>query len=153
MLAFPAMSRCALAAVVAVLVAGPALADAVTGKTETARARCAEAAAIVDGLSDQELARRPDAAAWLAAAELYLDLYTEADMHATRAAELARATGRGDPLFRLYSILPRIWYVRGKLTEASELLDGAIEAGRLLGSQWLLVDRAWMEELLPARDR
>ena len=112
----------------------PALADAVTGKTETARARCAEAAAIVDGLSDQELARRPDAAAWLAAAELYLDLYTEADMHATRAAELARATGRGDPLFRLYSILPRIWYVRGKLTEASELLDGAIEAGRLLGS-------------------
>jgi hypothetical protein len=37
-------------------------------------------------------------------------------------------------LFRLYPILPRIWYVRGKLAEAAELLDGAIEAGRLLGS-------------------
>jgi len=37
-------------------------------------------------------------------------------------------------LFRLYSILPRIWYVRAKLAEAAELLDGAIEAGRLLGS-------------------
>jgi DNA-binding NarL/FixJ family response regulator len=37
-------------------------------------------------------------------------------------------------LFRLYPILPRIWYVRGRLAEAAELLDGAIEAGRLLGS-------------------
>jgi DNA-binding CsgD family transcriptional regulator len=37
-------------------------------------------------------------------------------------------------LFRLYPILPRIWYVRGKLAEAAELLDGAIEGGRLLGS-------------------
>ena len=37
-------------------------------------------------------------------------------------------------MFRLYPILPRIWYVRGKLAEAAELLDGAIEAGRLLGS-------------------
>jgi DNA-binding CsgD family transcriptional regulator len=37
-------------------------------------------------------------------------------------------------LFRLYPILPRVWYVRGKLSEAAELLDGAIEAERLLGS-------------------
>ena len=33
---------------------------------------------------------------------------------------------------RLYPVLPRIWYVRGKLAEATELLDGAIEAGRKL---------------------
>jgi DNA-binding NarL/FixJ family response regulator len=77
---------------------------------------------------------RPDAAAWLAAAEIYLDLYAEADAHATRAFALARTSGRGDPLFRLYLILPRIWYVRGKLAEAAELLDGAIEGSRLLGS-------------------
>jgi DNA-binding NarL/FixJ family response regulator len=37
-------------------------------------------------------------------------------------------------LHRLYPVLPRVWYVRGKLVEAAELLDGAIEAGRLLGS-------------------
>ena len=42
--------------------------------------------------------------------------------------------GRGDPLFRLYPVLPRVWYVRGKLADATELLDGAIETGRLLGS-------------------
>jgi ATP/maltotriose-dependent transcriptional regulator MalT len=121
-------------ALLAVALAMPALADAMTGSTETARFHRAEAAALVDDLSDDELSRRPDAASWLAAAEVYLDLYAEADAHASRAAGLARATGRGDPLFRLYPILPRIWYVRGKLAEAAELLDGAIEAGRLLGS-------------------
>ena len=118
----------------AAALAMPALADAMTGPTETARSSRGEAAAVVDELSDDELSLRPDAASWLAAAEIYLDLYTEADAHASRAHELVRARGRGDPLFRLYPILPRIWYVRGKLTEAAELLDGAIEAGRLLGS-------------------
>ena len=111
-----------------------ALARAITGPIEKARSSRAEAAALVDALSDEELSLRPDSASWLAAAELYLDLYAEADAHASRALELARTTGRGDPLFRLYPILPRVWYVRGKLAEAAELLDGAIEAGRLLGS-------------------
>jgi ATP/maltotriose-dependent transcriptional regulator MalT len=118
----------------AVSLAMPALADAVTGRTERGRSRRAEAAALVDELSDEELSLRPDAASWLAAAELYLDLYAEADAHASRALGLARATGRGDPLFRLYPILPRIWYVRAELAKSAELLDGAIEAGRLLGS-------------------
>jgi ATP/maltotriose-dependent transcriptional regulator MalT len=118
----------------AVALAMPALAYAMTGPTDTARSRRAEAAARVDELSDDELALRPDAASWLAAAEIYLDLYAEADAHASRALPLARATGRGDPLFRLYPILPRVWYVRGKLAEAAELLEGAIEGGRLLGS-------------------
>jgi ATP/maltotriose-dependent transcriptional regulator MalT len=110
------------------------LADAMTGATERARTHRAEVAARVDGLSDEELSARPDAAAWLAAAELYLDLYAEADAHASRAFRLARATGRGDRFFGLYQILPRIWYVRGKLAEAAEALDGAIEAGHLLGT-------------------
>ena len=112
----------------------PALADSMTGPAETARTHRAEAAALVDGLSDEELSLRPDAVAWLAAAELYLDLYGEADAHASRALRLARAKGQGDSFFRLYLILPRVWYVRGKLAEAAELLDGAIEAGRLLGT-------------------
>jgi len=121
------------AALMATALAMPALAYAMTGPTGTARSHRAEAAALVDGLSDEELSLRPDAAAWLAAAELYLDLYAEADAHASRALRLARATGRGDP-FGLYQILPRVWYVRAKLPEAAEILDGAIEAARLLGS-------------------
>jgi tetratricopeptide (TPR) repeat protein len=112
----------------------PAFAHAMTGGTDTARSRQAEAAALIDELSDDELSSRPDAAGWLAIAEVYLDLYAEADEHAGRALRLARATGQGDPLHRLYPVLPRVWYVRGKLAEAADLLDGAIEAGRLLGS-------------------
>ena len=119
---------------IAAALAMPALAYATTGPSETALSRRAEAAELVDRLSDDELSLRPDAASWLAAAEIYLDLYTAADAHASRAHELARATGGGDPLFRLYPILPRIWYVRGKLVESAELLEEAIEAGRLLGS-------------------
>src|SRR5262249_9156584 len=87
-----------------------------------------------DQLSDDELVGRPDTAGWLAITEGYLDLYAEADVHAARALALARASGGGGPLPRVYPGLPRIWYVRGKLAEAAELLDGAIEGGRLLGS-------------------
>ena len=122
------------AALLAAALAKSALADAMTGPPETARSHRAGAAELVDRLSDAELSLRPDAAAWLAAAELYLDLYAEADEHASRALRLARATGRGNPFFGLYLILPRVWYVRGRLAEAGELLDGAIEAGRLLGT-------------------
>ena len=111
-----------------------AFADAMTGPIDVARSRRDEAAALVDDLSDDELSIRPDAAGWLAIAEVYLDLYAEADVHASRALRLARTYVRGDPLHRLYPVLPRVWYVRGKLAEASELLDGAIEAARLLGS-------------------
>ena len=122
------------AALIAAAGVMPAFADAMTGPTQTARSRRAQAAALVDELSDDELSLRPDAAGWLAIAEVYLDLYAEADAHASRALGLARASGQGDPLHRLYPVLPRVWYVRGKLVEATELLDGAIEAGRLLGS-------------------
>jgi ATP/maltotriose-dependent transcriptional regulator MalT len=122
------------AALIAAAAVMPAFADAMTGPTQTARSQHAQAAALVDELSDDELSFRPDAAGWLAIAEVYLDLYAEADAHASRALGLARTSGHGDPLHRFYPVLPRVWYVRGKLAEATELLDGAIEAARLLGS-------------------
>jgi ATP/maltotriose-dependent transcriptional regulator MalT len=121
-------------ALIAAALVMQALAGSMTGPTQLAQSRRAEAAALVDELADDKLALHPDVAGWQAIAEVYLDRYAEADAHARRALELARATSRGDPLHRLYPVLPRIWYVRGKLREAAELLDGAIEASRLLGS-------------------
>ncbi len=118
----------------AAALAMPALADAMSGAGERVQSHRADAAALVDSLSDEELSRRLDAAAWLAAAELYLDLYAEADAHAGRALTLARASGHGELFLVLYQILARAWYVRGKLAEATELLDGAIEASRLSGN-------------------
>jgi DNA-binding NarL/FixJ family response regulator/tetratricopeptide (TPR) repeat protein len=122
----------------AAALAMPALAHAMTGAGERAQSHCAAAASLVDSLSDSQLSRRLDAATWLAAAELYLDLYAEADAHATRALALARATGQGELFLVLYPILGRAWYVRGKLDEATELIDGAVEAERLLGQTQFL---------------
>src|SRR6266540_2749157 len=124
----------------AAAVAMLALADAMTGAAERVEADRSEAAALVDSLFDDELAQRLDAAAWLAGAELYLDRYAEADAHASRALTLGRATGQGELFLVLYQILGRAWYVRGRLAEATELLDGAIEAARLLGNTHAL---AW----------
>ena len=73
------------AALIAAAAVMPAFADAMTGPAETARSRRAQAAALVDELPDDELSLRPDAAGWLAIAEVYLDLYAEADAHASRA--------------------------------------------------------------------
>jgi ATP/maltotriose-dependent transcriptional regulator MalT len=121
-------------ALVAAALVMRAFASALTGPTDTAQSRRVEAAGLVDRLADAQLAARSDVAGWLAITEVYLDCYADAETHARRALELAHTFGRGDPLHRLYPVLPRILYVRGKLTEAAELLDSAIEAERLLGS-------------------
>jgi ATP/maltotriose-dependent transcriptional regulator MalT len=126
------------APLMAAAIAMPALADAMTGAGESAQSYRA-AAALVDSLSDDQLSRRIDAAVWLAAAELYLDHYAEADAHAARALTLARNTGQEGLFLVLYQILGRAWYVRAKLADAIELLDGAIEAARLLGNVQALV--------------
>jgi DNA-binding NarL/FixJ family response regulator/tetratricopeptide (TPR) repeat protein len=130
------------AAAVAVL----ALGDAMAGATEQAQADRSEAAALVESLSDDELAIRLDAAAWLAGAELYMDRYADAARHAERALAVGRATGQGELFLVLFQILGRAWYVRGRLAEASELLDGAIDAARLLGNThalaWNLFNRS-----------
>jgi ATP/maltotriose-dependent transcriptional regulator MalT len=124
-----------IAAAVGVL----AFAHSVSGSAERAKVHLSEAASLVDSLSDDQLAGRLDAAAWLAAAELYLDRYADADAHATRALAEARATGQGELFLVLVQILGRAWFVRGKLAEARELLDGGIEAARLLGNPQALV--------------
>jgi DNA-binding NarL/FixJ family response regulator/tetratricopeptide (TPR) repeat protein len=130
----------------AAAVAMLALADAMTGAAERVEADRSEAATLVDALSDDELALRLDAATWLAGAELYLDRYSEASAHAERALTLGRATGQGELFLVLYQILGRALYVRGRLAECADLLDGAIEAARLLGNThalaWNLFNRS-----------
>jgi DNA-binding CsgD family transcriptional regulator/tetratricopeptide (TPR) repeat protein len=129
----------------AAAVAMLALADAMTG-AEQVEADLSEAAALVASLSDDELALRLDAAASLAGAELYLDRYAEAAALAERALTLERTTGQGEVFLVLVQLLGRAWYVRGKLADAAELLDGAIEAARLVGNTqalaWNLFNRS-----------
>src|SRR5213075_1519699 len=82
----------------------------------------------------------------LAGTELYLGQYSDGEAHATRALAVARATGQGELLLVLVATLGGLWRQRGKLAEAGELLDGGIEAARLLGNthalMWTLMGRS-----------
>ena len=116
-----------------------ALASSLMGAAERAESSYAEAATLVDSLSDDELAGHLEAAAWLAGVELYLDRYAEGEAHAERALTVARATGQGELFLLLAATLGGLRRQRGKLVEAAELLDGGIEAARLLGNTHALV--------------
>jgi DNA-binding NarL/FixJ family response regulator len=116
-----------------------ALADSMTGAPERAESERSEAAALVESLSDADLARHLESAAWLAGVELYLGRYAEGDAHATRALAVARATGQGQLFLLLVQTLSGLWRMRGKLADACELLDGGIEAARVLGNTHALV--------------
>jgi DNA-binding CsgD family transcriptional regulator len=116
-----------------------AFADSMTGNAGRAESDRSEAAALVDALSDRELGRHLEAAAWLGGVELYLGRYAEGDAHAARALALARATGQGELVLLLVETLGGLWRMRGKLAEASELLDGGVEASRVLGNTHALV--------------
>jgi ATP/maltotriose-dependent transcriptional regulator MalT len=123
-----------------------ALADSLMGFADRADANHAEAAALVDSLSDEELAGHLEAATWLAGVELYLDRYAEGEVHANRALTVARATGQGELFLLLVATLGGLLRQRGKLAESAELLDGGIEAARLLGNshalRWTLLGRS-----------
>ena len=116
-----------------------ALAETMIGAPAGAEHARAEAAALVDSLSDAGLAHNVEAATRLAGTELYLDRYAEGDAHATRAMAAARATGKGELFLVLTQTLGALWRMRGKLADSAELLDGGIEAARLLGNTHALV--------------
>ena len=109
-----------------------ALGSAFAGATTRAEAACAEAAGLLDDLSDEQLAQRIDAAAHLAAAEFFLDRYDAAAAHAERARTVARATGQHFPT--LIPTLASVYAIRGRLAEAAEAIDGGLETARLANS-------------------
>ena len=85
------------------------LANSMTGAAEEAEASRLEATAIVDSLSDDELARHLEAPTRLAGTELYVGRYADGELHATRALNVARATGQGE----LVSSWSRPWVGSG----------------------------------------
>jgi DNA-binding NarL/FixJ family response regulator/tetratricopeptide (TPR) repeat protein len=114
------------------------LACAWAGMTLDAEAAREEAVALVEAMSDDELAGRIDAPAYLAAAELYLDRYEETIAHAGRALAVGRATGQQFPT--LVPTLASALVMCGRLAEAIEAIDGGVESARLANSAQ---DLAW----------
>ncbi len=109
-------------------------------------ARRAEAAALVEAMSDDELALRLDALANLCAAELYLDRFADAGRHAERGLAIAEATGQAEISPFLIPVLGTILQMLGSLDEAVRVLDEAAEAARLSGNvqalAWNLLNHA-----------
>ena len=100
-----------------------------------------EAAALVDALPDDELARRLDAAAHLAGAELYLHRFAEAQRaRRAGAARSAAPPGRASSSRSSTRSSGMTGCFRAGSAEAVEPLDGAIEAARLTGNAQTL---AW----------
>ncbi|MDP9228537.1 MAG: AAA family ATPase, partial [Actinomycetota bacterium] len=124
-----------------------AVACAFVGPIHQAEAYATEAAALAESLSDDELAQRLDALANLATAELYLHRYDAAGAHAKRGLAVGHATGQGDTSPVLLPVLSNVLHMRGKVREATEMLDGAVGAARLLGNEqtlgWNLLSQAF----------
>jgi DNA-binding NarL/FixJ family response regulator len=119
-------------ALLAAALAGRALASAVGGRAAEGLEFSADAAALIDGLVDDEIGKRLDALAHLATAEFYLEDFEKAGSHAERALRIGRTVGRGDLFPLIVPMLGGSLWVRGRMAEAGEVLDGAIAAARLV---------------------
>lgn len=120
--------------------AGAAFSGVFSGAVDEAVAPCAEAAALVDGLSDEALGWFPDPVAMhLAAAELFLDRLDDAHRHAERGLAIARAVGR-DHLLPLLFWAGLVRTTCGRLADAAAVYDDAVEIARLSGNATML---AW----------
>ena len=124
-----------------------ALASAVSGAAAEGQAHRAEAAELIDQLSDDELGHRLDALTHLATAELYLDHFIAIEAHAGRALRIGRSTGQGDLFPLIVPMLGASLWIQGKMKESGEVLDGAIAASRLVdnvqGLAWNLFNRSY----------
>ena len=126
-----------------------ALALAFEGALGDAEVHRAEAATLIDGMPDDTLAIRLDAIAYLTGAEVYMDRFDESAAHGVRGLAVARATGQGFLVPMLTQASATAIGIQGRLDDAAELLDGAIEASRLAGNDqtlaWDLMNRAFVD--------
>jgi DNA-binding NarL/FixJ family response regulator len=139
----PLRSRALTTRALGVHAAGGAMA----GTRVLAQQKRDDAAVLADALSDDELAEHLDGLAYLALAEMYLDHFAESGRHAERAMAIARATGQGDHVPLIIANLGTAFWITGRPSEAIEVLDGAVEAARLVDNTqdlvWTLFNSAY----------
>ena len=118
------------------------------GDMEAAGAARAEAAALLGSLSDERLAERLDAPYYLGFGEYFCERYDDAIRHLRRGIAVSRAAGQGQFVAPMMVGLAHALEVRGRLAEALDTAEGAVEAGRLAGNRqltsWALVAEGWI---------
>jgi DNA-binding CsgD family transcriptional regulator len=118
------------------------------GHAEEANRVGDESAALLDALPDDQLAMRIDAAYYLGFAEYFCERYDDSIRHLRRGINTSRASGQGQFVVPMQVGLAHGLEVRGRIAEAAETADAALEAARLAGNRqligWVLVTDAWM---------
>src|SRR3954452_4216548 len=138
----PLGDRVLTATALAIQAAGAAL----SGASALGHEKRDDAAGLIDGLSDEELGGDLNAVTQLALAEMYLDQFESARRHAERAMSIFRVTGQSGHLALITAMLGTSLWIRGRPVEAMGVLDGAVEAARLVddahGLSWALFNLA-----------
>jgi DNA-binding NarL/FixJ family response regulator len=128
-----------------------ACAEYLTDETEEARRLFALATAMIEELPDADLVRHLYAFTWWGLGEAFLGRLDEAIAHLDRMLGIAVSRGQGQvpSLIRSTQGLALIW--RGRLAEADERLEAAIEAALLAQNTqtlgWALWVRCWCATL------
>jgi DNA-binding CsgD family transcriptional regulator len=139
--------RSLTAAADSILASGAAMA----GRIGEARSRAAAAASAMDAMPDSELAGRLETAAQLGWTEFYIERYEDSIAHLERGIAISRATGQGQRLPAMTEALACSMFMRGRLADAAELQEHALEAARLSTNPqrlcWALFNRAWTARL------
>ncbi len=127
-----------------------AIGRAYEGQLEAARALADESAELVDALGDGEVAPRVEALVMLGHAEVLLERTRESALHLQRGVRISRASGEDGWFVLLKCQLAVALLVQGRLAEAAEAADAALECSRLDDAQpqvWALTVRAWVHRL------
>ncbi|WP_438296402.1 helix-turn-helix transcriptional regulator [Streptomyces sp. HUAS TT7] len=111
------------------------LTGVLTGKVASARAHCASAAGLVDGLLDGQLTEELDAMVWLGWSETMLGRPWAALRHLDRALALARDSGREVALTHLLIARAFATHVSGRLGEATAAAREAVETADRCGAE------------------
>ena len=123
------------------------LGEVAAGRVDDAREHRAEAVALVERLSDAELAPRLEALYYLGWAENYLEHYDDAAGRADRGIAISRATGEGRLLVPMMLVKGYTFEMQGRLVEAIDLCEAAVEATRLSATphdlSWALFELAF----------
>lgn len=107
-----------------------------------------EAAELVDSLPDSDLARHVTATVHVGWAEMHLERIDDALRHLDRGLRVARATGQNHMITYLLTGYGAALGLSGRLREAGDCFDDAVEAAALTGSDELrviaLAHRCWI---------
>jgi len=102
---------------------------------------------VVDRMADEEQSTSLEALVHLVGAEVYLEHFESAIVHGQRALRLSRATGQGGLLPLLAPAFSLALWTRGRLADAADVLDGAMESSRLVRDKqalaWHLLNRGF----------